>query len=426
MKSIEVFISYHEKDEEFRQELEKHLASLRRQEVISSWHDRKIIPGQDIKGEIDQRLNQAGLILLLISPDFLDSDYHWTVEVTRALEQNAAKKTCVIPVLLRHVDWDVPRLKELLPLPKNRKPIKSWADRDEAFVEVVKGIREAIALLMAQLVENESTHQATTKAQEDLQYQVTTLINEADSLREGKNFEEAILKYKAAISLEPNSLYAHNGLGITLYNQGKLEEAIASYRQALNIDPNFAKAHNGLGNTLYDQGKLEKAIASYRQALKFDPSYAKAYYNLGNTLYDQGKVEEAIASYRQVLNIDPNYAKAHNNLGLALYAQKKLEEAIASYRQALKFDSNDVYAHCNLGIALSDQGKVEEAIASYRQALNIDPNFTKAHNNLGIALYNQGKIEEGIKEIEVAVTLEPNNTLFRDNLKLYQNQKQGS
>ncbi|MEA5564989.1 TIR domain-containing protein, partial [Anabaena sp. UHCC 0399] len=217
MNSIEVFISYHQQDEELRQELEKHLASLRQENLIASWHDRKIIPGQEIKREIDQHLNQAGLILLLISSDFLDSEYHWTVEVTRALQQNAAKKACVIPVLLRHVDLGTGRLTELLPLPKNRKPIKNWADRDEAFFEVAKGIREAIAPLMAQLVSSDELPQKeTTKAEEDLQYRVTELLNEADRLYEDKNFEGAILKYKAVLSLDLNSVYAHHRLGNAL------------------------------------------------------------------------------------------------------------------------------------------------------------------------------------------------------------------
>ncbi len=149
MKPIEVFISYHEEDEELRQELEKHLVILRREQIITVWHHRKIVPEQEIKGEIDQHLKQAGLILLLISPDFIDSDYHWTLEVTRALEQDAAGKARVILVLLRHADWDNPPINKLSFLPSNGKPIKSWNDRDEGFLEVVKGIREEVKRLVA-------------------------------------------------------------------------------------------------------------------------------------------------------------------------------------------------------------------------------------------------------------------------------------
>jgi tetratricopeptide (TPR) repeat protein len=151
-------------------------------------------------------------------------------------------------VLLRYADWETPPIDNCLPLPKNRKPIKSWNDRDEAFLEVVKGIREAIAQLVAS--PNYSPPQQTSQELEERQYQVTSLINEADRLREDKNFEEAVLKYKAALSLDPNSVYAYNYLGVALWYQGKLEEAIACYQKALQIDPNYARAHINLGNAL--------------------------------------------------------------------------------------------------------------------------------------------------------------------------------
>jgi len=423
MKSVEVFISYHQKDEELRKELEKHLATLLREKTIISWSDRQIVAGQEFKGEIDKSLNQAGLILLLVSPDFIASDYHWTVEVTRALERNAAGKASVIPVLLRYGDWETPPIDKLSPLPKNREPIKSWKDQDQAFLEVVKGIREAIALLVAS--SNYSPPKQTPQELDERQYQVTSLINEADRLRQDKNFEEAALKYKAALSLDSNSAYAYNCLGYALSNQGKLEEAIASYRQALQIDPNYANAHCNLGVALYNQGKLDDGIACYRQALQIDPNYAPAHYNLGLALYNQGKLDEAIASYRQALQIDPNYAPAHYNLGLALYNQGKLDDAIACYRQALQIDPNDANAHCNLGIALKNQGKLDEAIACYRQALQINPNDADAHKNLGLALYNQGKVDDAIAELEIAVSLDPSSTLFRDNLEIYRNKKKG-
>ncbi|WP_209271483.1 toll/interleukin-1 receptor domain-containing protein [Nostoc sp. ATCC 53789] len=422
MKSIEVFISYHQEDETLRQELEKHLASLRRENIITSWNDRKIVAGQEIKGEIDRHLNQAGLILLLISPDFIDSDYHWTIEVTRALEQNATKKARVIPILLRYTDWETPPINQLSPLPSNRKPIKSWNDRDEAFLEVVKGIREAARSVANS---NSSPPQQTTPELEERQYQVTSLINEADRLREAKKFEEGAIKYKAALYLDPNSIIAHIHLGNSLYGQEKLEEAIAAYQRALLIDPNYAIAHNNLGIALSDQGKVEEAIAAYQRALLIDPNDADAHYNLGIALYGQEKLEEAIAAYQRALLIDPNDADAHNNLGNALSDQGKLEEAIAAYQRALLIDPNYANAHNNLGIALSDQGKLEEAIAAYQIALRIDPNLASAHNNLGIALYDQGKLEEAIAELEIAVRLNPSNTLIRNNLEIYRNKKKG-
>ncbi|MGF1937518.1 MAG: toll/interleukin-1 receptor domain-containing protein [Nostoc sp. ChiQUE02] len=418
MKSIEVFISYHQKDEELREELEMHLATLLREKLITSWHKREIIAGQEFQDEINKYLKRAGLILLLVSPDFIASDYHWTIEVTRALEQNAAGKARVIPVLLRYADWDNPPIDKLSPLPRNRKPIKSWSDRDEAFLEVVKGIREA-----AQLAANSNSSTAKQNAPEleDRQYQVTSLINKANRLYENKKLEEAVIKYKAALGLDPNSVFAHNNLGITLYDQGKLEEAIAAYCQALRLNPNFVIAHNNLGNALKAQGKLEEAIASYRQALHLDLNYAIAHYNLGNALKDQGKLEQAIASYNQTLHLDPNFTMAYHNLAGTLYAQGKRKKAITAYRQALHLDPNFVAAHYNLGIVLEAQGKLEQAIISYKQALHLDPNFAMAYNNLGGTLYAQGKRKKAIAELEIAVRLDPSNTMIRENLESLKN-----
>jgi hypothetical protein len=76
MKSIEVFISYHQEDEELWKKLETHLASLRREKIITTWSNRKIVPGQEIEAEINKYLKRAGLILLLVSPEFIASDYH--------------------------------------------------------------------------------------------------------------------------------------------------------------------------------------------------------------------------------------------------------------------------------------------------------------------------------------------------------------
>ncbi|GAX44868.1 TPR repeat-containing protein [Tolypothrix sp. NIES-4075] len=100
--------------------------------------------------------------------------------------------------------------------------------------EVVKGIREAIALLVAS--SNYSPPKQTPQKLDERQYQVTSPINEADRLRENKKFEEAALKYKAALNLDPNSAYAYNCLGIALSNQGKLDEAIAELEIAVHLD----------------------------------------------------------------------------------------------------------------------------------------------------------------------------------------------
>jgi TIR domain len=84
---IELFYSYAHRDERLRKRLETHLSALRQQGVITEWHDRKIVAGTDWKQSIDAHLMTAAVVLLLISPDFLASDYCYGVEMQRALQR---------------------------------------------------------------------------------------------------------------------------------------------------------------------------------------------------------------------------------------------------------------------------------------------------------------------------------------------------
>ncbi|AUT03570.1 serine/threonine protein kinase [Nostoc sp. CENA543] len=142
--SFKLFFSYSHKDETLRDELAKHLTILEYQRVISSWHDRKILPGQEWDHQINDNLNTADIILLLVSSDFLFSRYCWDVEVKRAIERHDKGEACVIPVILRSVDWAGAPFARLQALPKNAKPVKSWTDQDEAFTDVARGIRAVV------------------------------------------------------------------------------------------------------------------------------------------------------------------------------------------------------------------------------------------------------------------------------------------
>ena len=149
--SIEVFYSYAHEDEELVKELRKHLSILKRQGVIREWYDREITAGTDWKGQLDQHLNSSGVILLLVSADFLASDYCYDVEMTRTLERHDQGEARVIPVLLRMVDgWQGAPFGKLQSLPTDGKPVTSWKNRDEAFADVARGIRNAIGQLGAQ------------------------------------------------------------------------------------------------------------------------------------------------------------------------------------------------------------------------------------------------------------------------------------
>jgi TIR domain len=143
-RGIEIFISYSHRDQELRDELEKHLRMLNRQGTVAVWYDRKIDPSEHWEEEIDRHLNSANLILLLITADYLASDYHYNVEIRRALERHAAGEAKVIPIILRPVDWQFSAFAKLQALPRNGQPVTTWSDRDEAFSDIAKGIRNAV------------------------------------------------------------------------------------------------------------------------------------------------------------------------------------------------------------------------------------------------------------------------------------------
>ena len=141
---IEVFISYAHKDEAYRQQLEAHLSVLQREGTIAAWHDRQIQPGSNWSSEIDSHLRTAHIILLLVSADFLHSDYCYAEEMQLALARHGSGSAKVIPIILRPCDWTKSLLGRLQALPLDAKPVTSWVDRDEAFLDIVQGLRVVV------------------------------------------------------------------------------------------------------------------------------------------------------------------------------------------------------------------------------------------------------------------------------------------
>ena len=138
-----VFFSYSHADEDLRDQLEKQLSTLKRQGVIETWHDRRIGAGNEIDRAISERIETDDIILLLVSPDFIASDYCYDREMRRAMERHEAGDAIVVPVILRPCDWHGTPFGKLLAVPTDGKPVTQWPDRDQAFLEVARAVREA-------------------------------------------------------------------------------------------------------------------------------------------------------------------------------------------------------------------------------------------------------------------------------------------
>jgi hypothetical protein len=139
-----VFISYAHEDERYRDQLEAALAGLSRAEKVSCWHDRNIRPGSEWGDCIVDALDEADVILLLISNDFQRSDYITSEEVPRAMERHRQGSAVVIPVIVRPTDWSHSPYAALEAVPDNAKPVSNWNDRDSAWLNVVQRITETL------------------------------------------------------------------------------------------------------------------------------------------------------------------------------------------------------------------------------------------------------------------------------------------
>lgn len=139
-----LFFSYSHKDEDLRDELEVHLTSLKRQGLIETWHDRRITAGEEWEAKISENLKTAEVILLLVSPDFIASEYCYGRELGHALEQHQEGNAKVIPVILRPCAWQNLSFGKLQATPEDGRPVTKFPDRDEAFLKVTEDVKKAV------------------------------------------------------------------------------------------------------------------------------------------------------------------------------------------------------------------------------------------------------------------------------------------
>jgi tetratricopeptide (TPR) repeat protein len=146
-----VFFSYARRDKRFRDKLENHLCNLKYRGLITTWYDQEIRAGEEWTQQINIYLNKARIILLLISDDFMASEYCHGFEMKRALERYELGEAHVIPVLLRPVLFTDEPFAKLQMLPKNGKPVTKWSDRDSAFVEIACEIEKIVLIYKAKV-----------------------------------------------------------------------------------------------------------------------------------------------------------------------------------------------------------------------------------------------------------------------------------
>lgn len=165
MKVVDIFIAYSHRDLSFKNELKKILRPLLHAGKASLWDDYDIEAGKDWETEIKKRLHSAEIILLLVSPDSLDSDYFYGEEVTIALERHAKGEATVVPIILRHCLWHITPLGTLEALPEKGKAVASWVSQDEAMTNVALRLLEIVEAKIAEYVDEQQENEQLRTSQ---------------------------------------------------------------------------------------------------------------------------------------------------------------------------------------------------------------------------------------------------------------------
>jgi protein O-GlcNAc transferase len=246
-------------------------------------------------------------------------------------------------------------------------------------------------------------------------------FNRGTILLDRGDAQQALEAFTKALQYKPDSAGAHFNLGAAYARLERHEAATSAYRQALTLRPDFAEAEMALGAALQEQGRDEEAMKSYRRALEIQPGYAEAQDKLAYSLVRLDQFDEAAVCFRQILVRDPHNVNVLNSLGLILNFKGQLHEAVSQYRLAVKIKPDFLAAHGNLGNVLMDLHKFSDAAASYHKVLELDPNSADAYNNLGTAFKDLGELDKALASYRKAMTLKPELLVAHSNLLMVQN-----
>ena len=344
--AIEIFISYAHKDANLWDELDVHLASLKREGKIQPWTDQTIQAGQDWDIEIKGHLESAQIILLLISPDFIHSDYCYNLEMKRALARHDAGTARVIPIILRHVDWQATPFHRLQALPPGAQPITSWSDHDQAYVKVVAELRKVVDSLTQTTAPSstvtqrrDSSSPASLSLFRRLQNRKVLLLGVIQLLLAGIGF------YLALPTLATRFLI-HSG--IEAFEANDWNTAEDQFNWAIRFNPNAAQAHFQLAKLYEERQQLDQAQHHYQHAIRGDILAAKN--NLARLYIRAQDPTAAVNLLLQVLKTDtdkplPPLAKHSllKNLGWARLQQKNYTAAAERLETAIALETETVF-----------------------------------------------------------------------------------
>lgn len=414
-KQVRVFISYSHKDDDLRDRLRAHLSQLERDGLVEAWDDREIPAGGEWADEIDQRLEKADIVLLLVSADFIRSEYCYCKEMMRALERHADKddRAIVIPVILRACDWQSAPFAKLQALPRDGRPLTDWKSEDDYFAAVAKGLRQRILGLV------EPGPGWLTRIGEHLRdpawwqrpavlatalvgivgiavglfwwwnasKEVERAIDQGTAMLRVGQYADALADLDAACRRwlvgRPACFVRDKAeLGAMLENQGTTLD-IERFAQQLQIlkaqhladDPDLLLFTGGVALHTRDpqrrQEQVEKALQAFNSATDRDPRFAEAYFYQASVQLMRARNNADYIHARDVLDkaieIAPN---APHYLNARAYVRQRLGDragAEADYRQSA--DAGSIMSHLELAEMLWLSGRFNDAVDQQESAV---------------------------------------------------------
>ncbi len=422
--SVKLFYSYAHEDEKMRDELAKHLGKVN----ISELHDRKIKAGDNWEEEIDEYLEKADIVLLLISVDFMTSDYCVSKEMKRALERHDAKQARVIPIYLRptYLSKKAP-FNYIQALPRDAKAISEWPNLDSAYTNVAEGVHRVIDEMLtnwciadAEAYSNakrdEEAYDAYCQALKFSPDDVNIYKKLAGRFREINRLDKAIECYHKALRLSSNEFDIYKELGNTYKELGCFSEAVGMYDQALRLQPRNVQLCLNKGEALAQDARYDEAIATYKDALKFSEKEKKfvIYDKIGDALRMAGLFDEAQEEFKKAIALDPTNFELYMHLGNTLFQYSTVyhKRALDAYGEALRIDPKNISIWRNKGNRLDDLGQLEEALKVYNEGVemssNDDPSLHFLYKDQGDVLCKLNRLTEALASYKNATVISPN------------------
>ncbi len=353
---LEVFCCYAREDAALLASLKKHLMPLQRAGQIKIWSDTDLNAGVDWERELHQHLESADIILLLISADFMNSDYCYSTEMQRAIARHDEGSARVVPVLLRPTFWRNAPFASLQVVPTNAEAVTRWSNSDDAFNDITEHLNRLLP-----------------------EIQIPRLFSEVSSHRIAKRYREALACYEQVLALDAQNGPALVGRAEMLYQLGQVDASLKAFALAEQNAPAYHTSFFFLeyARALAQRERAQESLAAYDRALSLGillpPFVAMIYAEKATLLIKQKAYYKALLALEQARQASPNDVGYLAQTGDLLFRLRRFEQALTMYEQASTLQTDEsIYYECQ-GRILVYLERYEDALAAYKQALRVSP-----------------------------------------------------